>query len=285
MHLAFLSGPAFYPRGMDNAPHLILKIETQKPIELGDFVGAFVGLGNQFESYYDATHPSERGDVKFYVREVRAGSIIAELVPYIAPAVPILAATAAGIKHANDLHKFVETYGRKLSHYFKRGGRDPKATKGDLSDYLKTVAAVAHDPEGGLSLSVYEDGKTRVAFEFSTRQARAAEANIIEHRSEMDRTSDADHKRVLMTFTRTNVGHAKAGARSGERVRIEAIHKRDLPIVYASTLAEERIRHEIAEADDNVYKKAFDVDVNVEQRDGRPIAYRIVALHDVIDID
>jgi predicted nucleic acid-binding Zn ribbon protein len=48
--------------------------------------------------------------------------------------------------------------------------------------------------------------------------------------------------------------------------------------------AEERIRHEIADADENVYKKGFDVDVNVEVRGGRPIAYRVVAVHSVIDL-
>jgi hypothetical protein len=189
------------------------------------------------------------------------------------------------VKHANDLYKFVETYGGKLKRYFKKGGRDPEASKGDLNDYLKTVAAVAHDTNASLDLAVYENGKQRVAFSFTTQDARRAELNLIEQKAELERTTDADHKRVLMMFTRTNLGHAKAGARSGERVRIEAIHGRDLPIVYASTLAEERIRHEIAEADDNVYKKAFDVDVNVEERDGKPIAYRIVGVHDVIDID
>ena len=87
-----------------------------------------------------------------------------------------------------------------------------------------------------------------------------------------------------MVFTRTNVTHAKTGKKSGELVEIEAVHARPLPIVYASKLAEERIRHEVAEADENVYKKAFDVDVNVELRGGKPIAYRLVAVHDVIDI-
>lgn len=270
---------------MDAAPHLILKIETKGPIALDDFVATFVGLGSQFETFFDGEHPDEHGDAKFYVQEVRAGSIITELVPYAVTGGGMLAGTFATIKYANDLYKFVETYGAKLSRYFKKGGREPAATKGDLADYLKTVAAVAHDPDGTLALTVFENGEQRVAFSFTTRQARDAEHNILEHRAELERTTDADHKRVLMTFTRTNVAHAKTGQRSGDRVQISAIHKRALPIVYASTLAEERIRHEIAEADENVYKKAFDVDVNVEERDGKPIAYRIVAVHDVIDIE
>ena len=122
--------------------HLILKIETNNPVELKEFVGTFVGLGNQFEHYYDNEYPQERGNALFYVREVRAGSIIIELVPYLVAASPILGVTMAGVKYANDLAKFVETFGGKIRKYFKRGGRDEGACKGDLSDYLRTVQAV-----------------------------------------------------------------------------------------------------------------------------------------------
>lgn len=264
--------------------HLILRIETKTPVELNDFVAAFVGFGNQFERFHDGDYQAEQGNARFFVREVRAGSIIAELIPYVVYSAPVLGAVMAGVKHANDLAKFVENYGGRISSYFRKGGRQPQAGKGEIGDWLRTVEAVAHDADGSLSLAVYENGEQRAAFVFDTKQAREAERNLLEHRQELDRTTDADHTRVIMVFTRTNVAHAKAGRRSGELVQIEKIHPKPLPIVYASSLAEERIRHEIADADDNVYKKAFDVDVNVEMRSDRPIAYRLIAVHNVIDL-
>jgi hypothetical protein len=57
-----------------------------------------------------------------------------------------------------------------------------------------------------------------------------------------------------------------------------------LPLVYASDLAEQRIKHEIAEAENNVFKKGFIVDVNVQTKGGRPVAYRVTNLHQVIDL-
>ena len=285
MRLAFRQHlEAYASRMVEPSTHLILTIDTREPIELGDFIAAFVGLGNQFERFAGHEHPEAKGDARFYVKEVRAGSIIAELVPYIGPAVPILGMGMAAVKHANDLVKFVENFGGRLKRYFKPNGREEDASKGDLADYLRAVVSVAHDPEGLLRLAVFEDGKQRVAFEFDTKEARQAERNIIEHQRELEKVSDAQHQRVLMIFTRTNVGHAQTGKRSGELVEISAITARALPIVYASSLAEERIRHEIAEADDNVYKKGFEVDVNVEMRGDKPIAYRIVEVHDVIDL-
>ena len=270
---------------MDTADaHLILRIETKSPVELNDFVAAFVGFGNQFERFHGEECSTEQGNARFFVREVRAGSIVAELVPYVICAAPVLGGILTAVKHGNDLAKFVENYGGSIRKYFRRGGREQKAGKGEIADWLKTVEAVAHDADGSLSLAVYENGDQRAAFVFDTKQARQAERNLLDHRQELDRTTDADHSRVIMVFTRTNVTHAKAGKRSGELVQIDKIYPRPLPIVYASTLAEERIRHEIADADDNVYKKAFDVDVNVEMRSDRPVAYRLVAVHNVIDL-
>jgi hypothetical protein len=74
------------------------------------------------------------------------------------------------------------------------------------------------------------------------------------------------------------------GKRTGERVKIEELSSRDLPLIYASDLAEQRIKHEVREADDNVYKKGFVVDVNVQLVSGKPAAYRITNVHQVIDL-
>ena len=65
---------------------------------------------------------------------------------------------------------------------------------------------------------------------------------------------------------------------------IEEISDRSLPLVYGSELSEERIKHEIREADENVYKKGFIVDINVKSTGGRPVAYAITNVHQIIDL-
>lgn len=65
---------------------------------------------------------------------------------------------------------------------------------------------------------------------------------------------------------------------------IDAISDRPLPIVYASELAEQRIKHEIKEADENVFKKAFEVAVSVEVVNAKPAAYRVMEVYQVIDL-
>lgn len=270
----------------DGDPHLILTIDTKNPIELGDFVSTFVGLGSQYERFHDGEHPEARGEARFYVREVRAGSIIAELVPYALPGIPALGAVMATIKHANDLVKFVDNVRDKLKPYFSRGGRTPDTSKSEILDFIKTVGALAHDEDGKLSLAVYEDGQRKVSFDFSTREARTAEGNLLEHRAELEATSNADHQRVTLRFVRPSAEAGKPGRKGGERGIVDKISPHARPIMYASDLAEQRMKHELLEAQGNVFRLLFDVDVNVEMSaTGRPLAYRITAVHAVVDGD
>jgi hypothetical protein len=104
------------------------------------------------------------------------------------------------------------------------------------------------------------------------------------HQAQIERKTHADYQRVLMIFKQANVKGTPVGKRTGELVQIEAISDRELPLIYASDLAEQRIKHEILEAKENVFQKGFVVDVNLETKGGRPVAYRVTNLHQVFDL-
>jgi hypothetical protein len=87
-----------------------------------------------------------------------------------------------------------------------------------------------------------------------------------------------------MYFQRSDKGSAEIGKKSGERVIIESVSQKDRPLIYASSIAEERIKHEIRNSDENIYKKGFVVDANVLTKDGRVVAYAITSVHQIIDL-
>jgi len=49
-------------------------------------------------------------------------------------------------------------------------------------------------------------------------------------------------------------------------------------------MAERQIKSEIRDADDNIYKKGFIVDANVQMRLGRIVGYAVTNVHQVIDL-
>lgn len=272
--------------------HVRIKLDTHNPVALSDFVGAFVGIGSQFDKFVAREHPGIKTDSEFFVKEVRAGCIEADLVALAVPAANVLAGLDPVdlIDKAQILTKFVKDLRERIGQYFVPGGRDLSASKSDLADYLKTVRAIARDPvaSGNIEAAVFEaDGRhVRSAFKFKSSEAKIAENELVEHRKELEAKTSNNEDRVLLRFVRPSVEASKPGKKGGERGIIDSIAKRALPVLYASPMAEQRMLHEKMQLAGNVFRAHFDVNVNVElSAHARPIAYRITEVHGVIDDD
>jgi hypothetical protein len=268
----------------DEPVHLILKLDTKEPIEIGDFVGAFTAIGNEFDRYIRNNHPDLKADALIFVREVRSGCIEADMFPHLSA----LAGIISQMDQMLIIEQFVRVWGKRLSSLISGRKEDQLDTKSELRDFGDAVAAIARDPDASshLEAAYFHDGEKdiKAAFKFKTPEARKARDAIEKRKRELDHKENSDHERVLMNFTRSDVGSATIGKRSGEKVQIEKISDRPLPLMYGSNLAEQRIKHEIREADDNIYKKGFSVDVNVETRAGKPTAYSVTHVHQVFDL-
>lgn len=261
--------------------HILLNIDYSQPIEVLDFISLFTSIEDQFDRYLRDRYPDIKPQTQVFVKEIGRGSIEADLIATIGAIIP-------WIEHAVVLEDFVRRYGERLGRYFNLGGRDQTASKGDLKDFMGAVTAIAKDPNGASTISAarYVDGKKMITatVRFDTKQARVAADEIEHHRRELEQGQAADYERALMTFVQSNIKNATIGKRTGEWVVIEDISEKSLPLVYASELAEQRIKYETREAEDNLYKKGFIVDVNLQMKGGRPVAYRVTNVHQVIDL-
>lgn len=268
-------------------PYIKLRLDTKQPIELGDFVSAFTSLATEYDRYMRAQHPEAASGASLYVSEIRKGSIEALLIPaVIAPMLPDIVNTMSQILTIED---FLARYSKRLGWFTEKSALPEDVTKAELRDFSSQVAAIANNPGSTIEFAAIqiENGEHKVsaAFKFDTNQARAIEDNVQTAKIALEHKDRADYLRALMVFTRSDVTTVPMGKSTGERVRIDSISDRSLPLIYASDMAEQSIKHEIREAEDNVFKKGFIVDVNVESRGGRAIAYRVTNLHQVIDLD
>lgn len=216
-----------------------------------------------------------------FVGEVKAGSIIAELIPAIAP-------FAGEFEKVLLLAEFVKKYADRFAALLGYATGKAPSTKSELQTFHDAVQAIANDPAGSAKLeaAVFKDGKKEIiaAFKFDTKEAKRVRVEIDRRIAEIEQPGSSDHKRVLMVFTRSDINNADVGKKSGERVRIEELCTKPLALMYGSELAEERIKHEIREADENVFKKGFVVDVLMKLRGGEPVAYSVTHVHDVLDL-
>jgi hypothetical protein len=262
-------------------PFIRVRLDVDQPIELTEFLGAFTAVAAEYDRYLRDAFPDQKPRAEVFVKQVRSGSIIADL---------ITQTFGSGIDTMNTVNTvtdFVKNYGALLALYVRPGGRAPAATKSQLANFGEQVAAVASIPNSNLEMAAIqiENGQEKItaAFKFDTGQARDIQQRVEEHKREIDHTSRADRERVLMTFVRSDIRDAALGKRSGELVLIEAISDQPRPLIYASELAEQQIKAEITDHE-SVYRKGFSVDVNVETRGGKPVAYAVTNLHRVIDL-
>lgn len=266
-------------------PHLILELDTKEPMELGAFVGAFTSLASEFERYVKRSHPGLPGEADLYVQQVRPGSVIVEMLPWLSIAAPFI----SEMEKALIVEKFVRVWGNRFRALLgKLNTKEGPETRSELKDWADAVAAIARDPKASSTLkaAVFEGRKktTRAAFTFTTPEARTVQLKIENRQKQLEKKEHADHSRALMRFTRSDIGDVNVGKPSGERVVIEEISDKPLALIYASDLAEQRIKHEIRDADENVFKKGFVVCVNVRSSGGKPVAYAVTDVHQVIDL-
>jgi hypothetical protein len=261
---------------------LTLKLDTDQPVEIGDFVGAFTALANEFERFVDDELPNAKSDPKMFVKEVRRGSIEADILTGVTIA-------ATHMDQILVLEDFIKRWGDRFCALLN-GSYAPGQleSQSELKDWMDTVRSIAADPIAShrLEASKFEDGKREIkaSFTFKTPDARTVQQNIEDRRKQLAKPNHNAHSRVLMVFTRSDVNDADVGKSSGERVKIEEISTSALSLMYGSEVAEARIKHEIRETDDNVYKKGFVVDIIEKLRNGKPVAYSVTNVHDILDL-
>lgn len=265
--------------GESNA-YLTITLDLDDPVEISDFASLFAGIGGQFDDYMREHYPDLKGQGQMYVKEVRRGSIVADLIPNI----PDLIGFMDG---ALIVLGFSALFSKRIRALIS-GQHLPDAKKSDLHEIGKTIRAVSHDSGGQMRIESmkFQQGVwvNNLEIQFDTQEARAAEKTIAEQKKLLDTVALVDHERVLMTFERSRKSDSTVNKPTGELVIIAEVSDKPKALIYASDLAEQKIKHEIREADDNIYKKGFVVDANVRLNNGRVVAYAVTQVHQVIDL-
>ncbi|ADP72473.1 hypothetical protein Rvan_3280 [Rhodomicrobium vannielii ATCC 17100] len=274
-------GRLSYSDAMSEGTHYIeLRLNLSQPAELLSLVGAFSALANQFEQFIKREHPPLEGRAKLYVQHIHASDIVLQLIPLVQNAI-------ATMDSALIVDGFASRYGGWLSNLFE-GKKHENATKSDLKDFMNQVAIIATDPNAKATLSsaVFHgtSSTSKAVLEFDTQQARRAEKIIDEHKREIDLKAYEVAENVLMVFYQSNLRNPDILKQTSEKAIIEAVSKKPLAIVYASEIAKERIKHEMMAGERNLYQLGFYVDVYVERLGGKPVAYRIAHVHDIIEL-
>lgn len=272
------------PRGpydaASDAAFIEIVIKNEDPIDLLDFTASLTGVAREHEARIRSLRPGiDVDETRLLITEIRKGSIILELLPTLAPFV-------SSVEITNTAFEFVTHMKRVFSQLREPGGRAEEATTQQLKNMGDTVHAILKDNNGEMAIAArYQNGDILQEIVVTKQDARFINENVKAQRKELEDRSSTVLKKVLMRLHQSSVESLKVGKRTTEKGIVEHIDPTPRALVYVSDLAGQRIKDEILKPEGNPFQKGFVVDLDVETVAGKPRVYRILEVHDIIDLE
>ncbi len=259
---------------------LLVHIEHSRPIPIQDFASTIEAYGRLYSSFLtDNGYDKEPDNTGLFVEKIEHNCIDIHLCELV---------QAAMLPFAENINTILE-FGRHIKtliEYFTKSKREDELnlTLQQLKD-LKEIFNVTAGDQGGITeVSVIDRTNNGIAFEnctFNFNESNSAQNQISKKIARM-KTAEPDtegiYKRVLMTVKQ----HRNDDSGKGNKAIIDSIFKNK---VVNLLFDDDELKNQILLSDDNPVKKAYQVDVEVQTVSDKVVAYKVIALHDIIDLE
>ncbi|RZK45895.1 MAG: hypothetical protein EOO97_00290 [Pedobacter sp.] len=135
-------------------PKLTIEIKNSRPVDLAALVDMFSGLNNGYNKYVNEHENFELNqETKLFVREVRKGSQIYELVQLAPLAIPF-------IENVNSIIEFGSHLKTAFDYLLGKSSEKPAVDSADLKNIAKVVEPIVKDNGAQLNLTAtYQTNK------------------------------------------------------------------------------------------------------------------------------
>ena len=256
---------------------LRIHIENSQPVEVADFTKTMNAFGALFASFAQKNGKSkEEANAKLYVSKIIEGSIDIHLVELATMGI------IPFVENSNLILDFAKHIKSIYDYYVKGASFKPELTPADLRNVHDMVSVPANDRNGVMSVQVIRGNVDSILYSGCT--FNYIEGNGIQNKSDYEGgyaiwgiADDGDvYKKQLMAIYQVRKGEGV-----GNKAIIDAISSKALALLFDSKVLED----EILRSDINPIKSAYYVDVMILTAQGRPAAYKVMALHDIISLD
>jgi hypothetical protein len=256
---------------------LTVEIQNKNPVELVDLNQSLLAFADEYKRHLERTGEAIAGEeIRLYVRSLRTGSIIVDLEPLAAVALPF-------VENANAVFAFLAYLKNAFSYLLGELRADeekPQLERSNLENLVTILEPVAKDPGAQLNInSVHAENVTisPVTIIVDSRSANAIQNRAQREKNSLKEVSSGPKEKVLLHwFQARNDPKAK----TGDKAIIESIHKGAVKTRFAN----EGEKASILDATDNLFNKAYVVDVTVETINGKPQLYKVTRIHESFDI-
>jgi hypothetical protein len=252
------------------ADDLVVRFELKnsQPVELLDLTGALEAFGDAYKDHaVDAGFEVDRGNIKLFVREIRTGSIIADLTSQsdqISFTVNHIDIAAGFLTHLNEIINFFLGIA-KLS-------KETQPSKREASHINQMFEPSAKDSGSQLILQVSGgDVHVHQQFTYNSQQANAVQNAARRYIGPQLPAVEIKHDALL----RLHQVRGDVAAKVGDRGIIEEISPTPAKLTFSS----EEVKKQVLDQP-YPFQSVYVVDAEVKAVDGKPGLYRILSVKD-----
>lgn len=257
---------------LDDDAVLTVELKNSKPIDLIDLTTSLMALAQSFQDYAVAHTGEPQEAMKLYVRDIRQGSVIADLVAatnqvdFLVKNLDVLAGFVANIQDIAD--------------YFLGRKTEPvsKPTPKQARQISQIVEPVAKDSGSQMNIQVFDGGTVNVQHvHFASMDSNAIQNGVARF---LGPALPASYVAIDQLITLDQVKN-RPKSKTGDFGIIETIAQRPVKLQFLS----EDAKRQVLELQENPLQCVFLVDVEVRSVEGKPTLYRIITVKDVIHRD
>lgn len=257
---------------LDFSDKLEITINNERPVVLIDLTMALLGVGQQFERFIEneTTEQSQAGS-ELFVKEVRSGSIVVELIAQAIPVAPLLWQGGSLVEWINHAKSVIEWLSGKIP-------LPPKdVTKQDLKQWNNILEPVAKDHGSQMNFVVSSGAHVVNQFFITSELANAAQNAIRREVGRLDESDDHIQRKRVMVWYQTKFDDT---SKTGNKAVIESISSYPVKVIFENNAVKKAMLAGESRFQKQWHELAYIVDVRVQTVQGVPKVYTIINYYD-----
>lgn len=245
---------------------LTVEIKNSEPVELIDLTNSLLSLGDEYKQFIiNSDGPVAGEEIKLYIKEIKTGSIITDLIA-IAPG------TLPMVTYAKTVIGFSEHLNNIINFFLKNHGDEPVMNKRNYENMSKFLEPVAKDNASQLNLNITVNGNVDKLLSINSMETNALQNTFRKKIEGLQETSTGLKEKVLFYWYQAR---NELESQVGDKAIIESISH--APV---KAIIEESIKAHMLSGDESMFKLAYVVDIDVETINGKPKIYKVINLHE-----
>ena len=252
-----------------------IKINNKHPVELDKLTLSLSRFADEYKHFCKKKEiPSKKEEVVLYVKEVKSGSI--EVILTAAGSLlPVIEYTTLFVSFGDYLLKIINFF---LGKSEKPADLDQK----DCVNIRDITEVIANNSGSTLNLNFGNITNSAIVLKIDSQEANVVQNKATKEIGKLTEPDGKERKEVVLYWEQVKKGDGAKSGRTGGKAIIEDISPNPLSVYFPENMG--WIKEKMTAEKSNPLKTAYIVDVEILSIKDKAIGYKIMNVHQEIDI-